>query len=606
MAARAIRQCIPLALFLALACNGSDGIGPATVSSDLTTMSVGEVRVFNLANFVDGFHVGPGSTPQDFIIIVGNTNPEQDVVENYLVEIKPPAPAALSIAGAGDRTTPLGDPFTRDGSSLTRQQALDSKLRAFERSDLTLEPASVQPGLSPVFSRSSLRAAVAAVPAPGDTLSIKIPDASTTDLCNNFIPTKAVVASVSRRAILAVDTLDGPPLTLFTQSVLDSIAQEFDNVTYPTDSSYFNNPTDIDGNGRVIVLFSGQINKLTLPGQKDFVAGFFFAGDFFPTTGTATGTFCRQSNRAEIFYSLSPDPTGKFNNVRTTSSVRQRTRGTIAHEVQHMINAGNRYLNPAVKAFESTWLDEALAHFAEDAVGRTQRGFTDLQTLTLADLAPAGDQQANDDFSAFFFQNLGRLTYWMLRPDTSSGISARADRNLSSRGAGWAIIRYAADNYSAGSPRALTRKLAAGPDTGTTNLTAATQTPIDTLVSGWLVAMYADHLGIPGLDPKYQYRSYNFRDVMPPVASAVLGNQTPAYPLLVVPIGTGPDTVASKNRSGTGTYYSLGVLPAGAAWTVNFEQSPPNRLLNCCVQVDAEWRRRLGYAGAHIYVLRTR
>jgi hypothetical protein len=570
------------------------------------TMSVGEVRVFTPANVGNGFQVTPGSSPRDFVIIVGNTNPIQDVVENYFVQIESRPTSALSSAGAGNLIAGASTSPGRTAHALTPQQALDGKLRTFERAGLTLQQGSVPFGIPALSSRRSRQAAATALLAPGDTFNVKIPDAATENLCNNFIPTRAVVASVSRRAILAVDTLNGPPLTLFTQAVLDSIAQEFDNVTYPTDSSYFNNPTDVDGNGRVIVLFSGQINKLTAPGQKDYVAGFFFAGDFFPTTGTTPGTFCPQSNGAEIFYLLAPDPTGKYNNVRTTSSVRQGTRGTIAHEFQHMINAGNRYINPAVGAFESSWLDEALAHFAEDAVGRTQRGFTDLQTLTLNDLAPPGNAGANNDFTAFFYQNLARLTYWMLRPDTSSGMSARADRNLSSRGAGWAMLRYAADNYSDGNPRALTRKLAAGPDTGVTNLRVATQTPIDTLVSGWLLSMYADHSGIPGLDPKYQYRSYNFRDVMPPVSSAVLGTSTATYPLMVVPVGAGPGTVSSTNRSGTGTYYSLGVLPGGQALTVRFESGTPNNLLNCCLQIDAEWRRRLGYAGAHIYVLRVR
>ena len=55
-----------------------------------------------------------------------------------------------------------------------------------------------------------------------------------------------------------------------------------------------------------------------------------------------------------------------------------------------MINAGNRFFNPAVSSFEATWLDEALAHFAEDAVGRVSRGFGDLQTLTFNDVLPAG------------------------------------------------------------------------------------------------------------------------------------------------------------------------------------------------------------------------
>jgi hypothetical protein len=269
-----------------------------------------------------------------------------------------------------------------------------------------------------------------------------------------------------------------------------------------------------------------------------------------------------------------------------------------------MINAGNRYLNPAVNEFEATWLDEALSHLAEDAVGRTQRGFTDLQTLTLADLLPTADTQASNDFNAFFFQNFARLTYWMLRPDTSSGISARADKNLSSRGAGWAILRYAADNYSGGSPRSLTRRLAAGPDTGVANFTAATQAPIDTLVSGWLVSMYADHLGIPGLDPKYQYRSYNFRDVMPRVARAVLQTQAVDYPLQITPIGSGRDTVLSTNQSGSGTYFSLSVTPNTAPTTVELVNATPNNFLNCCFQIDKEWRRRFYYPGAYVYVLR--
>jgi hypothetical protein len=348
-------------------------------------------------------------------------------------------------------------------------------------------------------------------------------------------------------------------------------------------------PTDVDANGHVIILFTGEINKLTPAGQSSFIGGFFFAGDFFPTTGTQPGTFCAQSNGAEIFYLLAPDPTGRFNNVRTTSSVRQGTRGTIAHEFQHMINAGNRFLDQNQCCFESTWLDEALAHFAEDAVGRVQRGFTDLQTLTLSDLVPAGNQAATNDFNAFFFQNFARLTYWMQRPDTSSGISAHADQNLSSRGAAWSLVRYSADNYSSGNPRAFARKLAAGPDTGTKNLTVSAKAALDTLVAGWLVANYADHLGIPGLDAKYQFKSYNFRNIMPSVARSVTGSQTAVYPLQVLAIGSGTDNISSTNRTGSGTYYRLNVTNGSGDKTVKV-LDPSGSLAS--------------FPGAHIYVLR--
>jgi hypothetical protein len=63
--------------------------------------------------------------------------------------------------------------------------------------------------------------------------------------------------------------------------------------------------------------------------------------------------------------------------------VRQNTRGTIAHELQHMINQGRRLLNPAVDSSETIWLNEALSHFAEEIVGRAKRGYSDFQRLSL-------------------------------------------------------------------------------------------------------------------------------------------------------------------------------------------------------------------------------
>lgn len=600
-----VRQLSAIGLLLVLGCGDAKGVGPTPVSADLTTMSVGEVRVFNAANVWDGLYLPPGTSAREFILIVANTNPQHDVAASYVVRADQLTGGSLNISAASDLQVQQRSFGNRVVSHGTLQEALDSRLRSLERAGLTLRSATGPLGTSRFAPRYSRQGAARSVPAPGDVLALKIPDATSSDLCVNYSSTKAVVAAVSRRAILAVDTLDGPPNTLFSQAVLDSIAQEFDNVTFPTDSSYFNNPTDVDANGRVIIVFSGRINLITPPGQNDFVGGFFFAGDFFPTTGTQPKTFCPQSNGAEIFYLLSPDPAGKFGNVRTTASVRQVTRGTIAHEFQHMINAGNRYLNPAVTMFESRWLDEALAHFAEDAVGRVQRGFGDLQTLGLAELVPPGNAQANTDFNSFFYENFARLSYWMARPDTSSGISAHVNENLSSRGAAWAILRYSADNYSNGDPRALTRKLAAGPDTGVLNFTLATRVPIDTIVAGWLVSMYADHLGIPGLDQKYQYRSYNFRDVMPPVARVVLGTQMATYPLRVTAIGTGRDTVPSTNQSGTGTYYSLNAGANGGAITVKIVSAMPVTFLDCCLQINKEWRTRLAFPGAHVYVLRT-
>ncbi|MFL5599697.1 MAG: hypothetical protein ACJ78I_04805 [Gemmatimonadaceae bacterium] len=590
-----LNRCLPLLLILAVACGGKDGTGPVGVPSDISSMLVGDVRVLDPADIQNGIDLPAGAGARDYIIIVGNTSSAHDVVANYVVKGDRSAGGSFSLEAAADISAQASPRLEQVSLGWTRQQVMDKKVRAFERAGLTLRATGTPFARSRLSAQRTAQVSVAPVPNVGDVISLKVPDANTDDLCSNYISTRATVASVSRRAILAVDTLDGNPNLLFTQAVMDSITTEFDNVIYPTDSSYFHNPTDIDANGHIILLFTGQVNKLTPPNTPgSFVGGFFFAGDFFPPTDQGDGplTFCPQSNQREIFYLLSPDPTGKFGNIRSTSSVRQGTRGTIAHEFQHMINAGNRYaaVCPPTCSFEATWLDEALAHFAEDAVGRVQRGFTDLQTLTYNDLIPcnAPCSQGND-FNAFFFQNLARLSYWMVHPDQFSPTSKMADTSLATRGAGWALVRYAADNYSSSNPRALTRVLVTGPDTGVKNFAAATKTSMDTLTKGWLVSMYADHLGIPNLDPEYEYRSYNFRSVMPPVARSVQNQQTATYPLLVQSIGSGSDNIASTNRSGSGTYYRLVVAAGASAKNVKVLDTSGNPA---------------AFPGEHVYVLR--
>ena len=582
---------VPAVMVLAVACGGHDVTTPVTTPSDISSMNVGEVRVLNPTDIPNGIDLPAGSGARDYVIIVGNTSAQHDVPASYVVKADKSPTGSFGIEAAANLQAQSSLQLNQVPLARTPQEAVENRVRSFERTRLVMRTPSGPLGISGLSARRSAQVSQASVPAVGDVINVKIPDASTNDLCNNFISTQAVVASVSRRAILMVDTLDGPPQLLFTQAQMDSITQEFDAITFPTDSSYFNNPTDVDGNSHIIMLFSGQINKLTPPNTTGgFVGGFFFAGDFFPTVDTPQAQGCAQSNGAEIFYLLSPDPTGRFGNMRSTSSVRQGTRGTIAHEFQHMINAGNRFQNPLVSNFESTWLDEALAHFAEDAVGRVQRGFGDLQTLTFADLVPCNSPcSQRNDFNAFFFQNLARLTYWMDKPDQFSPTSKMADTSLATRGAAWAIVRYAADNYSNALPRTFTRALVAGPDTGVKNFAAATKSPIDTVVKGWLVSMYADHLGITGLDGKYQYRSYNFRSAMPPVAQSVLSLSAQTYPLRIQSIGSGSDNITSKNLSGTGTYFRLTVAAGATAKNV--------KILDTSGNVAS-------FAGEHIYVLR--
>ncbi|MGQ0648483.1 MAG: hypothetical protein ACT4P7_13030 [Gemmatimonadaceae bacterium] len=184
-----------------------------------------------------------------------------------------------------------------------------------------------------------------------------------------------------------------------------------------------------------------------------------------------------------------------------------------------------------------------MSHFAEEAVGRAISGFTDFQSLRTADVNPSPSNQ--NDFLAFYRQNLTRFRLWTLRPDTSSPTSDRARNELASRGAAWALLRYAADHYSNGNARAFFRRLALGPEIDITNLVLRAARPFDEIIGGWLVANYTDGLNVPGLNPRYTYTSWDMRD-------ALSGVNNGAYPLLVTAF---PGTFTSQAFSGSGNYY---------------------------------------------------
>jgi len=259
------KQFAPVVLALAGACGGGDGTGPPVVppvlppATDISTMAVGEVRVFNPSDIPNGIDLPAGSGARDYVIIVGNTNPQHDVVANYVVKADRSAPGSFGIQRASDLPGQYSHQLDQVPLARTPQQAVENRMRGFERSGLTLRWSSGLRGSSRFSGRLSGQVSSASVPTLGSVISLNVPNAAPgKSLCDSFFKTQATVASVSKRAILAVDTLDGPPGNLFTQAVLDSITTEFDNATFPTDSSYFNNPTDIDGNQRIILRFTGH------------------------------------------------------------------------------------------------------------------------------------------------------------------------------------------------------------------------------------------------------------------------------------------------------------------------------------------------------------
>lgn len=483
------------------------------------------------------------SAPADYLVIAANTNPVPDVVGDYVFKSDEGENVPATNLFPSNSVVSAARVAARGPSSdLGAMQAkFETHLRMMERRLLRL-PDAQRAYRNRIAERQTRLSLSVVIPAVGDTTSFKVPSQDSS--CTKFTTITAAVTYTNDKVIIYNDVAS--PANGFTATDYQQIGDEFSTLIYPTDTSYFGSPLDQDKNGRIIVLYTPEVNKLTPSHNDSFVGGFFFAGDLFPSTGSNA---CPQSNMAELFYVLTPDPDGTFNNKRTTATVRQGTRGTIAHEFQHMINASNRIRSPIEQSFEDVWLDEALSHFAEDAVGRAVRGIGEAENAGIARTVGG----SVDDFNAFFFQNFNRFQRYLQNPGPFGPTSAAADTSLAVRGAAWALLRYTADQYAPGGDiKAFTLKLAGGPDVGVSNLIKNAGNPdFQTLISGWMIANYADDAGIPGLSSLYSYKVYDMRNI-----EKGLPSNAGLYPLEVTPIsGSGVVVTSLQARSGSGNYF---------------------------------------------------
>ncbi|HEX5872491.1 MAG TPA: Ig-like domain-containing protein [Longimicrobium sp.] len=362
------------------------------------------------------------------------------------------------------------------------------------------------------------------------------------------------VVSIGQHVIVVADTSN--PAGGFTTAQYDSIRLEFDSLAYPVDTANFGGPTDLDTNQRVVAFYTRAVNELSPPASSVITLGYFTARDLF----SAAPESCPRSNEGEIFYMMVPDPTGAVNsNVRTVPTVRTNTVGTMAHELQHLINASRRiYLNGTFSgSLEEVWLNEGLSHIGEELMFyRTAVGLTPRSNITVPNIntGPFASRRVAA-FNTYANPNFGRLRSWLQRPDTAGAF--KNNDGLATRGAIWAFLRYAADRRN-GDDATLWYSLVNTTTTGTTNL----QTQLGVDPNEWLrdfvSAMYADD-AVTGIGPAQQITSWNFRSMYNTLAAG-FGNA-----LVKRDLNNGVGLTLSYSRGGGTAYTRFGVPTGGFA-----------------------------------------
>lgn len=409
------------------------------------------------------------------------------------------------------------------------------------------------------FSRPK---ALMALPKVGDVLKL---NTQALQGCSNANNVDGVVKAVGTRSILVADP--GNPTGGYSDADYLSIAATFDTLVYPLGVENFGQPTDIGGNSRVILFFTKAVNALTPASSSFVIGGFFFSRDLYPKTARSGLPGCTGSNEAEMFYLLVPDPNGTINNNRrATVDVTRLNLGTLGHEFQHLINSSRRlYINTGGAANEETWLDEGLSHIAEELLYFKISGFGTRDNLNL--LTVAGTTAQNTNFSSYMVQNFSRL-YERLRSSEVTSPYATND-SLSTRGATWSFLRYAAGRQPAGGEPALFKALVNSTTSGQANLNNALPGgQYASFLNDWAIATFTDdysQLPQAQLDDRYKFPSWNFRSIYPNLR--IGGNTLGVYPLTVRTLRSNQSQ--RLNLAGGGAGYFRLAIPANRTGVVS-------------------------------------
>lgn len=384
----------------------------------------------------------------------------------------------LALAAGGQGIVASLAPGARDGAATfaqartdgpgAAQAAWETRLRSGERALLRAGPPTAAPPRT------------ASVPSVGDRRSFQVYNKD-----DKFTTVTAEVKHVSARAVLYQDV--NAPAGGFTDEDFASFAAVFDDPIFTIEASVFGQPPDIDGNGRIVILFTPVVNELTPAGAgSSVVAGFFYGIDLYPKTTYAN------SNEAEIFYSIVPDPSGRHGNVRSRDFVLRVVPPVLAHELQHMIHFEERRKVGASQ--DVLWLSEGLAHMAEE--------------LVAAEFERRGD---HDRATLFRRENHDRAYRYLQAMDRHTILEEKNPGTLESRGGAWLFLQYLAGHFGGDAVlRALTRSARDGVE----NVEAATGTTWAELFARWSVALWADDApelaGVP-VDPAYTFPDFDLR-----------------------------------------------------------------------------------------------
>jgi hypothetical protein len=255
---------------------------------------------------------------------------------------------------------------------------------------------------------------------------------------SNYLAVRSRLRAVGKYVAIYVDTNDGGGVG---QDLLSEIVSTFDSQILPTVARLWGPAQDVDRDGRFTVFLTRRLSHL---GDGRLAAdGFVRGADFDPELSAPFGNHC---DMMYLNASMRPGP-----HLRTV----------LAHEYTHAVIFSRKALGrdgARVGAEEEGWLDEALAHLAEDLFAFSR---SNLDYRIAAYLAAPERYRliVNDYYAANLFRSHGH------------------------RGGAYLFLRWCADQHGPD----LISTLIRSPRRGIPSLEAATGCSFEDLFRRWTI-----------------------------------------------------------------------------------------------------------------------
>lgn len=274
---------------------------------------------------------------------------------------------------------------------------------------------------------------------PGRLKASGIPERVRVRSCRIDSDRTAPLRHLGRHIAIYVDTPEDS-----YQARIDSIGRDFDENIFPLNTELFGPTTDFDGNGVVLVVMSPELQQ---------------QGGIYCDSVRAAGV--------EAFYA-----------IWTPEDPIDRPLATLAHEHQHVINAGHHL--PRGDIGDERWINEGMSYAAEGLHG-------------------------------YWAGSLVRM--WKFLSGQNGGLSMLPfEYSVAFDEKYMMFMLYLRDRFGDGTWYAMGVQAQVG-RSGIPNIEDLTNTDFDTLVKDWFIANAVSNSGLTS-DPRYNYRSVDFEGML--------------------------------------------------------------------------------------------